>query len=81
MNKLQFLENENRNLRQQTDQLHRSLGAPKEILQWEVENKTFRIDDLEKRLAAKTKEHLDKCLDHQKNLAKVTELEGVIKKL
>lgn len=35
---------------------------------------------MEKRLAQKNKEYLDKCLEHQKNLAKVTDLENIIKK-
>lgn len=72
MNKVQYIENECRNLRSQNDHLHRSIGAPKEILQREIENKNFRIDDLEKRLGHKNKDYLDKCLEHQKNLARVT---------
>lgn len=72
MNKIQYFENECRNLKNQNDHLHRSLGAPKEILQRQLENKAFRIDDVEKRLTNKNKQYLDKCLQNQKHIAKVT---------
>lgn len=47
------------------------------MLQRELQNKIFRIQDLENRLQVKTKEHADKCLENQKNISRIHELDNI----